>query len=210
MTVLSASACIADEARTTSGDVATSSSEVNPLTIGDKCPAVSLVSSEGTTVSLTDLISSAPAVLVFYRGGWCPYCNTHLGKLATIEDELTSAGYQILAITPDAPEFLNQTAEKYHTQYQLLSDSSAQASRAFGLAFRVDDSTFQRYQSFKIPVDLEVRAGGQTHHILPVPAAYVVDQSGTIKYAYWNSDYKKRVDEQELLKAALKARQTQH
>ncbi|PKO18009.1 hypothetical protein CVU37_06685 [candidate division BRC1 bacterium HGW-BRC1-1] len=193
----------ADSGRSSKGyDVPTTSTAVKPLKEGDKVPSVEVFTAEGNAVNLSDLISSAPTVLIFYRGGWCPYCNVQLGKLATIEGQLAAAGYQVIAISPDAPEHLRETATKNKTNYLLLSDSSAKAIKAFGLAFRVDDGTVERYRAFKNPVDLEQRAGGQSHHILPVPAAYVIDTSGKIRYAYWDPDYKTRVNEQELLEAA--------
>lgn len=192
-------ACAASESY---ADVPTTSTAVTPLKQGDQVPAVELQTAEGATVQLKDIVSSAPTVLIFYRGGWCPYCSTHLGKLATVESELQAAGYQVVAVSPDAPQYLAETAAKEKVNYQLLSDSSARAAMAFGLAFRVDDTTVERYRNFKKPIDLEQRSAGQTHHILPVPAAYVIDKSGTIRYAYWDSNYKSRVNEQELLKAA--------
>ena len=48
-----------------------------------------------------------------YRGSWCPYCNTQLSEIASIEDELKKLGYQIVAISPDKPESLNVTETKH-------------------------------------------------------------------------------------------------
>lgn len=188
---------------TTSAVVATAPTNTKPLGSGSKAPDVQVFDRNGNAVMLGDVYSSAPTVVIFYRGGWCPYCNTHLRKLATIEDDLTSAGYQIVAISPDAPKYLNETAGKAKANYTLLSDSSAKAIRAFGLAFRVDDPTVSLYRD-KYKIDLEMWAGDQGHHILPVPAAYIVDREGTIRYAYTNPDYKARIDEKELLQQALK------
>ena len=49
--------------------------EIAPLLIGEKIPAVTLLSSEGKTVNLIEIIQKQKTLLVFYRGGWCPYCN---------------------------------------------------------------------------------------------------------------------------------------
>lgn len=187
-------------------DVATTPSAVKPAKVGDKAPSARVVTPDGEQIALSDIYSSAPTVLIFYRGGWCPYCNVHLASLATIEKELTDAGYQIVALSSDAPRYLQETAAKNQTAYRLLSDSDVEAARAFGLAFRVDDATVERYLGFKSPIDLEARSGGLKHHVLPVPAAYVIDKSGVIRYAHWNPDYKNRIDAQELLKAALEIR----
>ena len=72
-------------------------------------------------------------------------------------------------------------------------------ARAFGLVFRVDDPMLEKYRSFGI--DLE-QASGRDHHMLPVPAVYIVDTQGIIRFAHWDADYKKRLEPEGLLKAA--------
>ncbi len=84
-------------------------------------------------------------------------------------------------------------------QFTLLSDASMSAARAFGIAFRVDDATFARYKSFGI--DLEA-ASGQTHHELPVPAVFILDRAGVIRFAHANPDYTVRLAAEPLLEAA--------
>src|ERR1700730_13916515 len=46
--------------------------------LGDQVPDFQLPNPEGRTVSLYDLLQAGPAVVTFYRGGWCPYCNIQL------------------------------------------------------------------------------------------------------------------------------------
>ena len=113
-------------------------------------------------------------------------------------------GYQILAISPDSPASLKKTelARKTPVRYKLLSDSDAQAIKSFGLAFKVDDELIEKYKGFGI--DLEA-ASGKTHHLLPVPGAYIVNTKGIIEFAYSNTDYKIRVPREELLAAAEQA-----
>lgn len=72
-------------------------------------------------------------------------------------------------------------------------------TEAFGLAFRVDDPTVDEYRGFGI--DLE-QASGQTHHLLPAPAVYIVDTQGMIRIAHWNPDYKQRLAPADLAAAA--------
>lgn len=195
----------ARQAPTAAPDVATTPTATRPKQVGEKAPDATLHTMDGQAVQLADLYSSAPTVLVFYRGGWCPYCNKQLGRISAIEKEIRAAGLQIVAVSPDAPALLRETAEKAGMDYSLMSDSDADAIRAFGLAFRVDDATIEQYRGFNI--DLEKSAGGQNHHILPVPSVYIIDQQGLIRYAYSNPDYKQRANEQEILKAALEITQ---
>jgi peroxiredoxin len=173
--------------------------QVHPSNVGEKAPVAVLRRPDGEQVELATLYKQKPTVLIFYRGGWCPYCNTHLGQIATAEPELLKMGYQVLAISPDRPEELAKTVDKQNLTYLLLSDSDAVLARAFGLVFHVDDATVEKYRG--LGIDLE-RSSGRNHHLLPVPAVYILDTTGTIRFAHWNPDYKKRLEPEALLKAA--------
>lgn len=173
--------------------------DVNPLGEGKKVPDVKVYNLEGKKVALRDVLGNSPTVLIFYRGGWCPFCNAHLGQLAKAQKDLLDEGFKIVAISPDKSEFPKGEAKKKNLKYTILSDPEVAAIRAFGLAFRVDEETLERYKTYN--VDLEKRSGHR-HHILPVPAAYLVDGKGMIRFAHWNADYKKRIDPEKLLKIA--------
>ncbi|GAB4454381.1 MAG: hypothetical protein OHK0029_08880 [Armatimonadaceae bacterium] len=174
--------------------------KVNPLPVGAAVPALTLRTPDGKAFNLSAALAEKPTVLIFYRGGWCPYCNTHLGKLSQIEDDLLKQGYRILAVSPDRPEELQKSIAKQSLRYQILSDSNADAAKAFGVAFRVDDGTVSKYKnSYKI--DLEA-SSGQNHHILPVPAVFLIGTDGMVQYRYFNPDYKVRLEPEKILEAA--------
>lgn len=170
-----------------------------PLEAGAQAPTATLRDPRGQPVELGRLYGQKPTTLIFYRGGWCPYCNDHLGQIASVEPEVVRLGYQVLAISPDRPEELAKTQDKQGLQYRLLSDSDVELARSFGLVFRVDYPTITRYRGYGI--DLE-EASGRDHHMLPVPAVYIVDTDGEIRFAHWDADYKKRLDAQVLLERA--------
>ena len=52
--------------------------DISPLLIGETIPNAKVLNSEGKALELNDILSQKPTVLVFYRGGWCPYCNRQL------------------------------------------------------------------------------------------------------------------------------------
>jgi len=170
-----------------------------PLAVGDTIPSIFLEATEKQPFDLRSSAAEQPLVLIFYRGGWCPYCTEHLRDLQSVEPNLRGLGFRILAISPDRPEKLKETTEKDELTYTLLSDSSMVAAKAFGLAFEVDASTLEKYKGYGI--DLE-EASGENHHMLPVPAVFIVDTAGTIRFAHSNPDYKVRLSGEKLLEAA--------
>jgi peroxiredoxin len=122
-----------------------------------------------------------------------------LGQLQKIESNLVELGFQIVAISPDRPENLAASVKKQRLAYTLLSDSLMEASKAFGLAYRVDAGMLQSLKRFG--TDLEA-ASGQSHHLLPVPAVFLVRSDGRITFMYANPNYKVRLAPEVLLAAA--------
>ena len=180
-------------------DIHSSADDVQPLLIGMKAPGFTVQDVENQTFRFESGAQDKPIVLTFFRGGWCPYCNLHLAELRLAEKQLKEMGFSIWFISIDKPEFLLESLDDPDIGYSLYSDSSLSATRAFGLAFRVDDELNERYLSYDI--DLE-KASGETHHVLPAPATYIIGMDGLINFAYINPDYKVRLHPDVLLAAA--------
>lgn len=185
------------------GDDAAAEADEYGLTVGDAAPNVTLRTPNDAPFDLADAYSARPAMVIFYRGGWCPYCNQHLKDVAEVQNQLRDAGLQVIAISPDRPLELKKTLRKHDLPYQLLSDSDMQAAEAFEVAFEVDASTLTQYKEYGI--DLE-EASGRDHHKLPVPSVYIIDTEGVIRFAHSDPDYKVRLSQKELLAAAEAAR----
>ena len=171
--------------------------------VGDVLPDVAVQTIEGQSRSLRALVAEQPSVLIFYRGGWCPFCNRHLAALSEIQSELRAEGYRLLAISPDQPEKLQASIKKQKLAYTLLSDSSAAAAKGLGITFRFPDKTFEKYRS-SYGIDLEAYSG-QKHHLLPHPAVFITDTKSVIRFAHVNKDYKTRLDPKKILQAAREA-----
>lgn len=195
--------CVQKAPQQSGGAAVDSADKIDSIAVGRRIPPVILRTVAGEAFDLRKNVARQPTVLIFYRGGWCPFCNRHLSAVGQIQPKLKELGYQILAISPDRPEELGKSIQKQKLEYTLLSDSDMAAARAFGLAFRVDDATVNLYKT-KYKIDLEA-SSGQKHHELSVPAAYVVDTSGTIRSQYVNPDYKTRIAPDKLLEQARAA-----
>lgn len=166
---------------------------IAPLLIGETIPSIELVSNSGKTES-TDAFLNKKSVIIVYRGGWCPYCNKQLAEMQTIEKDILALGYQIIAISPDAPSFLKETTAKEKLNYQLFSDSEGKFSKTIGIAF----STPEKYAKM-----LGKYSEEKNTNWLPVPTVYVVNDKKQIQFMYINPDYATRLKANTLL-AVLK------
>ncbi len=181
-------------------ELAAKADAARPLVAGATAPAVTVKTADGADFDLGAALAEKPTVLVFYRGGWCPYCNKQLAELATFEPKLLALGFQILALSTGAPAGLAPTAEKNHVAYRLLSDRAMTAASAYGVAFRVDSATVEKYRGYK--VDLAPVPGEPDARWLPVPTVYIIGRDRVIRFASSNPDFKVRLPASELLAAA--------
>lgn len=186
----------AQESRTAIHETA---EQVQPLLPGMKAPSFTVRDVKGNPVKFDPAKLEKPLALTFYRGGWCPYCNLLLAEMRHTEEELTSLGFDIWFISIDKPELLYESMDQPDIAYTVLSDASLEATRAFGLAFRVDDETYDRYIGYGINLE---EISGETHHVLPAPSTYIIGTDGIISFQYTNPNYKVRLYPDVLLAAA--------
>ena len=180
----------------TMAQIPTNPEDISPLLIGESIPNAILQDANGETVRLEDVLSTQPTVLVFYRGGWCPYCNMQLSGLVDIEADIVELGYQIVAISPDDFQNLKITEEKDSINYKLFSDPEAKLIQAIGIAFQTPKE-LKGYIASKAQK-------GKISEVMPVPSVMVVDKEGKIFFEYSNPNYKERISGAMLL-AVLKS-----
>ena len=120
-------------------------------------------------------------------------------QLREIEPQLKNLGVQLFAISPDQPSKLKETIDKHKMGFRLFSDSDMAAARSFRVAYKLDDATLAQLNKYGIDVE---EASGQKHHMLPVPAVFLVATNGLIQFEYVNPDYQVRLDPELLLAAA--------
>jgi peroxiredoxin len=175
----------------TYSQIADKAENISPLLIGEQIPDIVVYDVSGKPIQ-TKTIFDKKTVLVVYRGGWCPYCNAQLADLQELESDILALGYQIVAISPDAPRFLQQTVEDEKLNYTLYSDSKGDFSQAVGIAFAKSKGKLDKYSE------------GQNPGFLPVPTVYILDSNSEIQFLYINPNYTKRLDGKVLL-AVLKS-----
>lgn len=181
--------------------VADNAESIKPLKKGDTAPDALISDMDGQAKWLSGEIKGKKTALIFFRGGWCPYCTKHLKDLRTVHNDLTELGFKIVAITPDTPDAGLSNLEDMDLGYSVLSDPAMEAIMAFGLAYRVPAKTVERYSELKIPLR---SAPGIKDKTMPVPAAYLINSNGKVVFKYTNPDYKERIGANRFLDAARK------
>lgn len=168
---------------------------------GDKMPAFVLNDIKKGAVKSQDLLKKGPLVVVFYRGGWCPYCNFQLRDIQLHLDDIKKAGANLVAISPEAPDRTADTIKKDDLQFYVLSDTDGKVIKSFGLMFNLSEDLIAVYKKFSINLDQQ---NASKKWELPLAATYIVGQDGKVVYAFVDADYKKRAETTELVKILQK------
>ena len=167
--------------------------------IGDKAPDFLLPTTEGETWSLREHLARSKCsslVVVFYRGSWCAYCNIYLRGLLDSHSQLSDAGADFIAVSPEAAPASADNANASRLTYPALVDHGGKVAEQFGLTFEMDDVAKNLLRKFGI--DLEKRnADGKW--ILPVPGTFVIDRSYNIVYAHVDPDYRNRPEPKDVI-----------
>jgi len=171
------------------------------LSIGDDMPGVALTDVKGNTVSSADFFVDNPAIITFYRGGWCPYCNLELKAYQALLDDIKALGAALVAVTPEKPDSSLSTIEKNELSFPVLTDTGNALAKAIGIQFEFPEKLVKVYEQFGL--DLSTH-NDQTDWALPIPATFVVDRGGRIVLANVNRDYRERLEPSEAI-AALKS-----
>ena len=173
--------------------------QVQPLSVGARAPIFAARTTEGALRTFQPDSYKKPTVVLFYRGGWCPYCNAQLSDLHLVEPKLRKSGFEVVFLSSDRPELLYSSLKAADIHYTLLSDSHLEAAKSFHVAYHVDDATVAKLREYG--EDLEATTGTKEHE-LPVPSVFIIDTSGTIRFVYSNPDYKIRLSADALWTAA--------
>jgi peroxiredoxin len=162
------------------------------ITAGDVLEEFTLPDANGGEVSLSDLVADGPAVLVFYRGGWCPFCNLALRQYqAELMPQMERYDATLAAISPETPDASLTLADKHALQFPVLSDAGARVARRLGIAFEQAEDVLAAQRA----LGLDIRAGNAEGAIdLPMPTVLIVDRDRVVRFADVHPDYTTRTE----------------
>lgn len=161
-----------------------------PLKVGDKAPLFNLKDNAGRPIDLKKVLKeNKSVVLFFYRGQWCPHCNKHIKNLQDSLQLLSAKGAYVIGVSPETSLGIDKTIAKTKASFSIISDRDYQLMKAYKVNYVMEPGLADRYKKGGLDVAM---ANGQTDYVLPVPATYIINKDGKIKYVFFDKDYKKR------------------
>ena len=142
------------------------------LDVGQKVTYFELPDQLDYPWSLSGQLELGPAMLVFYRGDWDPYCNGQLASYARQFEEFEGRGVQLAGISVDPPSNNAKMVGKLQLPFPLLSDPEGELTRLFGL-WDANDG-------------------------VALPSVVIIDQSGEVRYLFRGSDFADRPTDEEV------------
>ena len=170
--------------------------------VGDPAPEFALPDGSAEIVRSADLLARGPLVVSFYRGVWCPYCNTELQALEAFLPEIEEFGGSLVAISPQSAANSRKSARQNGLTFPILSDQGNEVAAAYGLRYHLPDYLIELYKQLGNDLPL---INGEPSWTLPIPARYVIGQDGVIRYANVSPDYTLRPEPEDMLPALRRA-----
>jgi peroxiredoxin len=175
------------------------------LDVGDVAPDFTLPDQDGAMVCLSDRLAQGPVVLIFVRGGWCPFCTLTLRAFDRIGRALHKAGGSLIAVAPTVPDQTRATAERHHLRFPLLSDDQLRVAETYGLVWEPD----AELQATLLRMGHDVpRLNGTGDWRLPITAGYVIGPDRVIHTARRARNLTQRLEPAQALQAVADVSET--
>ena len=173
------------------------------LKAGDKAPDLTGYDQQGKQIGLKKLIENGPLVLFFYRGKWCPVCSKYLNDYQDSLKYITDQGVNVVAITPESIENVEQTVKFHNLTFKVIYDCQEKIMADYDVMFSVT----KEYQSkilSSTSIDI-AKNNGRDEARLPVPATFIINKDGIIVATQFDPDYKNRASVKWMLQNLGKA-----
>lgn len=167
-----------------------SANDLKGAQVGQTVKDFSAIDQNGKKFNLNAALKEGPVVLIFYRGEWCPICNRHLSQLQDSLKYVQEKGAQVIAISPEKPEYHQKMSEKTGAKFTLLYDENYAIANAFDVTFTPAPEMVAMLKE-KLGADLKA-AHGSNDQQLPVPATFIIDKNKKITWRQFDPDYKNR------------------
>jgi peroxiredoxin len=138
---------------------------------GDPFPELMISTIGSRALTLPDAFAGGFAVVLFYRGAWCPYCNAQLRAFERASHALADAGIRVAALSVDDEETTAALAEKHKLAFPLGYGADAAAVAARTGAFVNPDPVYLQSTGFVLDpagkVVVSVYSSGAIGRLVP-------------------------------------------
>lgn len=163
---------------------------------GEMAPDFELPDADGMRFALTGALDHGPAVLVFYRGSWCPYCRMTLEAYGAAAPAFAARGASLVAISGEAPNLPEVRERLAQLALRRLFDFDNGVGRLFDLVYAMPDELVAFYRAAGLDV---ARIGSSGRWELPLPATYLIGTDGNVAFAHVEADFTQRAEPEEVL-----------
>ncbi|MGW3248227.1 peroxiredoxin-like family protein [Streptomyces sp. NPDC001070] len=167
--------------------------------VGSPMPDDVLMDVHGRATSMEEARRGQVAVIVFYRGAWCPYCNVTLRTYQNVlAEQLAARDITLVAISPQKPDGSLTMQEKNGLTYTVLSDPGSRIGAKLGIVTRPTEDVRQVQTTLGLDLT-QINADG-SHDIL-MPTVVITDSDGIIRWIDVHPDYTTRTEPAQILAA---------
>lgn len=197
-------------------DLLLSGIESRILPVGSPAPSFALQAASAAAlhpsapaaklVRSSDLLALGPLIVTFFRGRWCPYCITELEAWQSVYADLRAPkngrpAALLVAISPQLPRQNDFLIQQHALTYPILSDPGCRLAESFGITYTIPDPMRAHYRSIMVNLPFIHGDQGEDTWRLPLPATFVISQTGTILFAEAHADHRVRPDPLDVLAA---------
>ncbi|WP_066413188.1 redoxin domain-containing protein [Halorubrum aethiopicum] len=152
------------------------------VSTGDTAPTFTATykGSDHETFDLEEHLGDGPVVLAFFPGAFTPPCSNEMVALQERYDDFEAAGATLLGVSADSAFSLGAFADEYDLAFDLVSDMDGDTIEAYGLSMDLADLGLYGVAN---------------------RAVYVLDDEGTVTYAWVADDPTNEPDYDALLEA---------
>ncbi len=180
------------------GITAIDSNAPHGLKVGDRAPEFTGYDQKGKQVELKKLLEQGPIILFFYQGKWSSICSRYLNNYQDSLKVLTDQGINIVAITPESIENVEQTVKLHNLTFTVIYDCQEKIMKDYDVMYSVTKEYQDKIKSSS-SIDI-AQNNGRDSARLPVPATYIINKDGIIVAVQFDPDYNNRATVKWMLK----------
>lgn len=156
------------------------------IKVGAMLPNFTVRDAKGALVNSAKLIDR-PAILIFYRGNWCPLCMAQIKELVGRYKEIEALGVRVALISPQPHSYTVGLAKKYDVNFDFLTDEKNSAAHALGIDIM-----------HGVPMGMQM-FGFSSDTVMPT--VIITDQNGKVIWAHETDNYRIRPEPDVYLEA---------